>query len=145
MLRRVVAALSIGLAGCAHQTFLVTNPSAASIWIDDRFVCVSPCYYRTPATELHAHTPVRIETPGFETQRTELQTHIAAGRIIAGFFTVGLVPLFRWPRTYPAYHTFNLRPLNLQERMAELDRLRETGEVTQEEYERLHAQQLDQP
>jgi hypothetical protein len=35
--------------------------------------------------------------------------------------------------------------LNFQERIGELDRLREAGEVTQEEYERLRAQQLDQP
>ena len=141
----LLPALALSLASCAHETFLITNPSGASVWVDERFVCVSPCLYRTPASELRDHTPVRLEKAGFETQRTDLQTRIAPSRIVGGIFTLGIVPLFKWPRTYPSSHIFNLRPLDRSERLAALERSRQTGEITDTEYQRLRAEQLSRP
>lgn len=129
------------LVGCAHLTRLETNPSGASVFVNDQFQCITPCLYGTGATQL-AELPLRIERPGYETVRDHLKTTILTSRIVGGLFTLGLVPLFKWPHTFQSVHSFNLRPLSREERLEEIDRQRTAGKITDQEREQLRLKLL---
>ena len=136
----VVLAVSSLLAACAHRTRIESSPAGAEVYINDQFACRTPCMYSTPATELKEHTPIRVERGGYETVESELQTKILAGRIIAGFFTVGLVPLFKWPHSYHSVHRYTLRSLSFEERLERLRQLQAEGKINDEEYRELRRQ-----
>ena len=134
-----VAIVSL-LAACAHKTRLDSSPAGADVYVNDQFACRTPCTYSTPATQLKQHTPVRVERAGYQTVESELQTKILAGRIIAGLFTVGLVPLFKWPHSYHSVHSFQLRTLSFEERLERLKQLQAEGKINDEEYRELRRQ-----
>lgn len=140
MNHRLVILVTLAALGCAHRTRIETAPPGAAVYVGGAFACTTPCVYETPATKLEDHTPLRIERPAYATVDTELKTGILPSRIVGGFFTVGLVPLFKWPRTYHAFHHFDLRPLTLDERLADLDRRNAVKELSDQEHERLRRQ-----
>jgi hypothetical protein len=117
----LAACLLLAATGCAHRTWIRSNPPGASVYVGDQFVGLTPCLYSTPASQLRDHTPVRIERPGYQTAQGELQTAVLPSRIVGGLFTLGLVPLFKQPHTYHSQHTFTLRPLTRADRLAQLD------------------------
>jgi hypothetical protein len=125
------------LAACAHRTRIESHPPGASVYVDDVFVCVSPCFYERPAAQLDEHTPLRLTRPGYQPVESELETRIMPSRIMGGIFTLGLVPLFKWPKTYPSKHSFNLRPLSVEERLDDLRQRRDAGELSDGDYEQL--------
>lgn len=125
------------LAGCAHRTYITSMPAGASVYVREQFVCTTPCYYQTPATELEDDTPVRVERRGFAPVNGHLETAFLTSRIVGGVFTLGLVPLFKWPHTYKSVQTFTLRPLTHEERLQQLEVLRKNGTITEEEYRAL--------
>ena len=134
-----------GLLGCAHKTRIVTNPPGAKVYVRDQMVCTTPCTYETPATRLERHTPLRIERRGYATVNSELRTGIMAKRVVAGVFTLGIVPLFRWPHTYYDRHSFDLQELSYEERLADLEAKRSAGQITDQEYELLRRHLLGMP
>ena len=133
------------LSGCAHRTRIVSRPAEANVFIDGRFVGKTPCIWSVPATQLRDDTRVRLELPGYFPVSTELQTEYRVGRIIGGVFTVGLVPLFKWPHTYQDTHFFDLQRMNMDDRLAEIRRMREQGRLTDQEYEKLRIEVLGIP
>lgn len=144
MTRWLPMLLVLLVTGCAHRTRIETNPGGASVFIDDRFTCLTPCMYKVPATQL-AESPLRIDRTGYEIINTRLETRIMPSRIVGGIFTLGLVPLFKWPRTYRSLHYYDLRPLDRRERLAEIDRQRALGAITEEEHRQLRMRILTEP
>jgi PEGA domain len=130
--------------GCAHRTRIESAPSGASVFINDRFACTTPCMYQVGATQL-AESPVRLERRGFETVHDHLRTCTMTSRIVGGLFTLGLVPLFKWPHTYASVHTFYLRPLSREERLLEIDREHAAGKITAAERDKLRLKILAEP
>jgi hypothetical protein len=124
---------------CAHRTRILTQPPGASVFIADQFTCITPCMHSTPATELEDRTPLRLEREGYEPVTAELQTGYMTSRIVGGLFTLGLVPLFKWPYTYHSTHEFSLTPMSRERRLAEAERLRGDGTISEEEYQRLRS------
>jgi hypothetical protein len=129
--------MALCIAGCAHRTRVVSTPPGAAVYVDEQFVCTTPCFYERPATELEDHTPVRVERPGYHTVQGTLETAILPSRVVGGLFTLGLVPLFKWPHTYKSVQTFTLRPLTREERLAEVEELYRRGTVSADEYREL--------
>jgi hypothetical protein len=135
-----LALVAIALASaCAHRTRILTQPPGASVFIADQFTCITPCMHSTPATELEDRTPLRLEREGYEPVSAELQTGYMTSRIVGGLFTLGLVPLFKWPYTYNSTHEFVLTPMSRERRLAEAERLRGAGKISEEEYQRLRS------
>ncbi len=144
--RRVIAGcLLLAAAGCAHRTRINSNPPGASVYVRDRFACLTPCLYSTPSSQLQDHTPLRIERPGYQTIDTELKTGTHASRIVGGLFTLGLVPLFKRPHTYDAQHSFTLRPLTSQERLAHVEEQHQRGEISDADYRDLRLDVMANP
>jgi hypothetical protein len=100
--------------------------------------------YKVGATQLTPHA-LRLERRGYETVRTRLETKVMPSRIIGGVFTLGIVPLFKWPKTYRSLHYYDLRPLGRGERLADVDRQRANGTITEDEHRQLRMQILKEP
>jgi len=142
--RSIVGLLAIvgALAGCAHRTRIESNP-AGRVFVRGAYVCTTPCVYSTPATQLDEHTPFRIERDGYKSVEGELETAILPSRIVAGLFTLGLVPLFKWPHTYRSVHSFELQPLTREERLADLEDRLHRGQISEDEYRYLRLRVLE--
>jgi hypothetical protein len=134
----VIAVACLGVVvGCAHRTQIVSQPAGASVYVNGTFACTTPCMYETPATQLQPHTPIRLEREGYQPVESELKTGILASRIVGGIFTLGIVPLFKWPRTYYAKHEFTLRPMTKKQRLEQVEQMWRDGTITEDEYRRL--------
>ena len=88
---------------------------------------------------------MRLEHRGYQTMSTHLETGVMPSRIVGGVFTLGIVPLFKWPKTYHSLHYYDLRPLGREERLAEIERQRTAGTITDEERQQLRLQVLKEP
>jgi hypothetical protein len=142
---RLVAALLVATTACAHRTRIESVPSGAAVYVANAYVGTTPLLYSTPATELRDGVPIRVERPGHAPVDATLKTGIQAKRIVGGVFTLGLVPLFKWPRTYEPVHRFSLRPLSKEEALAELDARRASQRLTEDEYRALRLEILKRP
>jgi hypothetical protein len=142
---RLVAVLLALTISCAHRTRIESVPSGASVYIANAYVGTTPLLYSTPATELRDGVPIRVERAGNAPAEGTLKTSIHVKRIVGGVFTLGLVPLFKWPRTYDTVHRFSLRPLSKEEALADLDARRTSQRLTEDEYRALRLEILKRP
>jgi hypothetical protein len=142
---RLIVVVLVAATGCAHRTRIESVPSGASVYVANAYVGTTPLLYSTPATDLEENVPVRLERPGHASVEDTLKTGIQAKRIVGGVFTLGLVPLFKWPHTYEPVQRFNLRPLSKEEALADLDTRRTSQRLTDEEYRALRLDILKRP
>src|SRR5690242_9766199 len=105
MLRMILlAVLAVVFGGCAESTFIRTSPPDAKVYVNDKFVGVSPVEYSVSRGEFRENIPVRIERDGYYPVSSTLQTHIATGRVFGGLFALGIPFLFRGPTAFLDEH-----------------------------------------
>jgi hypothetical protein len=109
------------LSGCAEHTVIRTWPPGAKVTINDKFIGVSPVPFVVEADEpLPAVFHYRLEREGCVTKEGEFPSVVAKGRVVAAVFTLGIVYLFKRPRTIEGRYDFELTPLGDQQRGSDL-------------------------
>ena len=160
--RESVAAslLYLSLVGCAESTLVRSYPSGAQLYINNHYEGVTPIELTVPRSEFSAaNIQMRLERDGYEPFAGTLKKSTCPGRIVGGIFTLGIVLIFKPPTCFQDPQDFSLvalpgdsttangeipaaPQLTVEERLHRLQRLRESGAITNQEYEHYRAEIL---
>ncbi len=125
-------------------------PPGARLYVNDKLIGIAPIEYQMPHSEIGDERRVRLERDGYEQLNGKLRTQICGGRIAGGIFTLGLVLLIRGPTCLVSPQDFSLQPVlrragdsaqggssspSVEDRLERLERMRERGQVNQQEFE----------
>jgi len=148
-------ALMAMLAGCAESTMIRSYPVGAKVSVDGNFVGATPAKFVTSRTEFEHREFVAVaEQPGYQTTQYTLQKTTCNGRIVGGVFTLGILLIFKRPTCFESPQYIDMPPLPPTpvaaaappppgERLEQLEKMRDEGKVTPQEYERYRKQILD--
>lgn len=145
----VAVALLIVYSGCAESTRVRSLPAGSKVFINDTFVGLTPLSYSVPRDEFDREFQVSVEHPGYETAHGMLRKDVCRGRIVGGVFTLGILLLFKGPECFAGVQDFALRQLpaeqtatardgapSVETRLQRLDKMREQGTISEEEFRR---------
>lgn len=101
------------LTACSQATRIITQPDASKVYIDGKFVGVSPVTWTVSDSEIarKREFDIRIERGGHQPFEGKLRTYISGGRVFAMIITLGIVAIFRSPRVIQGRYSFSLYPL----------------------------------
>lgn len=139
------------LVGCSESVMIRSSPSGAKVYVNDRPTGMTPVVFSVKKGDLEHTYNLRLEKDGYDPYAGALQTHFAGGRATGAFFTLGLVYLFKSPRTLVPPPLIVLQPSLEAERdrrvgkeLREIERLHAEGKITQEEVDRRKKELLDE-
>jgi hypothetical protein len=142
------------LGGCSESVLIRSYPAGAKVYVNDDFIGVAPSVYTTKHSQIGKSHRVRLERNGYEPREDLLRTGICGGRIAGGIFTLGIVLLIRGPTCFVSPQDFSLEALPqsaggrsgsdamVEERLQRLERMRNEGRITNEEYDEYRKQIL---
>jgi hypothetical protein len=141
-----VLALCVTLAGCAESTLIRSYPPGAKLYVNDQYEGVTPFMLTVPRAQFADHTfRVRLERDGYTPIDQTLLTRTCPGRVVGGIFSLGISFIFRRPTCFDSHQDFSMVPLpgqpvaahqpTIEERLQRIERMRDQGTITNEEYE----------
>lgn len=153
MMKMLVLLLMVVLCGCAtiingttQEVSISTTPQGASVKTTDNATCTTPCKLELARKQDHI---LNISKEGYEETNLTLQ-HVLSGAVAGNIILGGLIG---WGvdaasgaqyRLVPETVTVDLKHLGggtkektLTEKIAELDTLKESGKVTDDEYRKV--------
>jgi hypothetical protein len=108
--RRAAVVALFALTGCAESTLIRSQPTGASVWINEAFVGTTPVEYTASrASFAHPHR-YRLELAGYQTAEGALSTRIKPGRLVGGSFSLGISLIFKRPTGFRDRYDFTLVP-----------------------------------
>ena len=155
MRRRRIASLlclaALTLGGCAETLLIRSYPSGARATVNGEFVGVTPATLEVPRDQVtKKEYRWRVEKPHYEAAEGLVTPRIAPGRIVGAVFTLGILLAFRSPYYLPTV-TAELPPVvaatageSTEQRLEKIQRLHEKGLISEQEYERLRGEILDE-
>jgi len=153
---RSVSVLALGamLLGCSESTMIRTYPPGSKLYVNDKFVGLTPVIFKVPRSEFGEDFRVRAEREGYATTDSTLQKRVCGGRIAGAIFTLGIVFIFKGPTCFASPQDFAMAPLpgqgeaagsrepTVDERLQRIEKMRDKGTITNEEYEHYRAEIL---
>ncbi len=142
----VVVLLCCALAGCAESTVIRSYPPGAKLFVNGEYQGVTPRVFTVPREKFASQTfTARIERDGYAPQEEELRKRTCPGRVVGGVFSLGISFIFKRPTCFDSHEDFSLEPLpaqaeaahqpTVEERLQRIERMRDQGTITNEEYE----------
>jgi len=158
-MRRVVLCLALlSTFGCAESATLLSEPSRAKVYIDGRFVGLSPATFLVGQGE-EAH--YRVVLDGYEPSEGQLLARLAPGRVVGTVFTFGIYAIFRSLHYYPPTNVAltpssspqpeahgATAPESPEDRLRHVKNLYDQRLISEQEYQRLRSdilRELDPP
>jgi len=158
--RRSVASMAAAvlLSGCAETAVVRSYPAGARLYLNNQYVGITPAAINIPREQFDAgQYGYRLEQDGYEPIEGTLRTETCRGRVVGGVFTLGVVLLFKRPTCFASPQDFSLTPLpgsqpvaaqtehqpTIEERLERLQRLRDDGTISNEEYDHYRQQILN--
>lgn len=149
--------VTMTIAGCTEATTIRTFPTNAQVWVNDKYVGITPVRYIIPRSEwpVDGRFHYRAEREGCVPKEGDFHSVVAAGRITGAVFTLGTLLIFKRPTTLPdtydivldpvATTTGRIRPTSpsVEERLRQVDDLYEHGAITEQERLRKRREILD--
>lgn len=146
-------ALCLTLAGCAESTLIRSYPPGAKLYVNDQYIGVTPHAFTVPRQEFADHTfTARVERDGYAPAEETLQKRTCTGRVVGGIFSFGISFIFKRPTCFDTHQDFSLTPLpnqaaaahqpTIEERLQRIERMRDQGTITNEEYEHYRSEIL---
>jgi hypothetical protein len=108
--RYATVLLALLCAGCAEHTVIRSEPPGADLYVNERFVGVTPVEYSVSRAEFSTPLMVCLEREGYRLFRDELPKTVGAGRIVGGGFSLGISLIFKRPTTLRGHYDFLLVP-----------------------------------
>ncbi len=148
MLRFVLVMSILDTAGCAETTAIRTYPTGTSIVVNGLLIGTGPLEYRISRTQIPTGGifHYRAERAGYRPVEGEFRTRVAGGRVAGSIFTLGILLLFKSPSALPERVDIVLEPetpspatlpaTDPGARLKRLERLRDQGVISDEEYRR---------
>ena len=131
--------------GCAESTIIRSNPPGARVSINGRLEGTTPMTFTVSRSQFADQAfQARLERQGYEPFEATLHKQVCGGRVVGGIFSLGISFIFKRPSCFSDPQTFSLtplageppeRPLSIQERLERLQKMRENGTITEEEYQ----------
>jgi hypothetical protein len=109
-IRRAVAVLLLAVTGCAESTLIQSRPPGATVWINDSLVGKTPVVYSVSRETFSRRQHYRLELAGYETSEGELSRRVKAGRVVGGYFSLGISFIFKRPTGFRDRYDFALVP-----------------------------------
>ena len=151
--RPVLLVVLAVITGCAERTLVRSIPSGAHVYWDDRLVGTTPTWFRVTRAEWRDDFALRLERDGYQPARVTVPTHVAKGRVTGGIFTLGLLWIVKRPTTLPERVDVELtpepgaapvaKPPPAEDRLRVLQRLRDQGLISEEEFRGRRGEILD--
>lgn len=146
-------ALSLALMGCAESTVIRSYPPGAKLYINDQFKGVTPQILTVPRSQFDSQKfQVRLERDGYAPVDQTLPTRTCPGRVVGGVFSLGISFIFKPPTCFDSHQDFSMTPLpgqtaathqpTVEERLERIERMRNQGTITNEEYEHYRSEIL---
>ena len=82
-------------AGCAERAWIRSAPPGANVYVNGRFIGITPVVYSVHRPEFNRPLRYRLECDGYGAVEGELQKRIGTPRIVGACFTLGLSLLFK--------------------------------------------------
>ena len=99
--------LAIGLicllvgVGCAESIHIRTYPEGATVQVDGHGAGKTPMLVRVPRSAWDGQAiPYRVEKEGYDAATGALDVCVTPGRLVAGFFSMGISFIFKRPSTF---------------------------------------------
>ena len=139
------------LTACGESAVIRSYPPGSKLYVNDQFIGLTPIPYSASRKEYsRGEFRVRLERDGYLPLDDKLRTRVCGGRIAGAIFTLGIVFLFKGPTCFQSPQDFSLlaapgqaqdagstsRRPSVDERLQRIERLRNQGTITNEEYER---------
>ena len=148
-----VFALWASLAGCAESTLIRSYPPGAKLYVNEQYEGVTPFLLIVPQSQFADHAfRVRLERDGYAPVDQTLLTRTCPGRVVGGIFSLGISFIFKRPTCFDSHQDVTMVPLpgqpiaahqpTIDERLHRIERMRDQGTITNEEYEHYRAEIL---
>jgi hypothetical protein len=151
------------LPSCAERAWIRSAPPNAKVYVNDRFIGVTPVVYSVHRPEFYGPLHYRAVLDGYDTAEGDLQKRTGPPRIVAACFTLGISLLFKPPTTLQDRYDIALQMTpreaaarlpapaevrreppptettpddGIRRRLRELQDLRERGLITDQEFKR---------
>lgn len=146
--RLLLVGMLVPALGCTQTSHIATVPSGAKVWVNEEFLGVSPVELTVESgagVRFPSRLQARIERAGYEPLEVVLPTQVSGGRVAAGIFTLGMAFYLQGVRTVRRGYVYALYPIIASESdisdewvrgLRQLDRLRQDGLLSDQEYER---------
>jgi len=108
--RYATVLIALLCAGCAEHTVIRSEPPGAALYVNERFIGVTPVEYSVSRAEFSKPLMACLERDGYRLLRDELPKTVGAGRIVGGGFSFGISFIFKRPTTLRGYYDFMLVP-----------------------------------
>ena len=147
-----IVVLCSTLVACSESTVVRSYPPGAKLYMNGHFEGLTPIVYTASRGEYSKGVfRARLEREGYAPLEENLRIGVCGGRIAGAIFTVGIVFLFKGPTCFRSPQDFALAPVaaqaqpsedggarqpSMEERLRRIERMRDQGTITNEEYER---------
>ncbi len=152
--------VTMAFAGCAESTLIKTAPPSAQVWINDKYVGISPVEYIVPRSQWPDSNRFhyRLTREGYLTKEGEFNGFVGGGRVTGGVFSLGISLIFKRPTTLDGEYQFELDPIArttsdsaavsgasraIDMRLRQVDELYERGAINEQEHLRKRREILD--
>jgi len=145
-----MVACCLVVARCSEAVMVRSYPPGSKLYVNGQFVGVTPAVYTVGRSDFSkGDFAVRLDRTGYTSTDGVLSKQICGGRVTGGVFTLGILFLFKNPTCFTSPQDFSLEPLpgqavsdsgtphqpTVEERLDRIQKMREQGIITNEEYE----------
>ena len=132
-----------------------SSPPNAHVYAGNTLLGVTPLRYTVTREEYRkGDLVVRVEREGYRPTEGRLWTRVCPGRVVGGIFTLGILFIFKGPTCLASVQDFPLAPIpgytasgtsapaqpSVEERLERIEKMRQEGAITNEEYQRYRAE-----
>ena len=156
-MKRIASLLMLLIAtGCGPEVITVrTHPPLAKLYVEDNYVGQTPTTYSASRGQLGQPIHYVLERDGYVTAQGFFPVRRSGGRLVGAIFTLGLLVIFK-PVTTFSQDTIDIglqpavavdpvrRSETIEEKINALKRLRDSGDITPEEFERYKRKALEE-
>lgn len=139
------------ICGCSESVLIRSYPEGARIFINDTPYGTTPAVFKVNKGDLENQYMLRVEKDGYEPHLTTLRTRVAPGRVVAAFFTLGTVYLYKSPRYIVQPPQIELQPSHEADfdrrvgaELRTIDRLHREGKISDEQRDRWQKDLLEE-
>lgn len=84
----VLACAGLAFSACSESTIIRTHPPGASVYVNERYVGLTPAEFETKSWSVRPHAyRYRVVLPGYAESEGEIPARLSVGRIVAAYFS----------------------------------------------------------
>lgn len=100
----------LACSACSEHALVRSEPPGAQFCLDGRPIGSTPVEITVPRSEFTGPLAYRVEHAGYETREGTLSKRVAPGRIVGGYFSLGISFIFKRPTALRDRYDFVLTP-----------------------------------